>query len=76
MKKLIHTNNMRFKKFNMVKPLKKWLLEGKRVRKGKRSHNDIKEENKIQNDCKRIKISTHSLFHKQNYNLLKKNLTY
>jgi len=76
MKKLIYMNHMRFKEYNMVKPQKKWLLERKKVRRGKRSHKKIKEENKIQNDYKRIKISNHSLFHKQNYNLLKKVLTH
>jgi len=39
---------------------------------GKRSHIEIKEENKIQIDYKRIKITNHFLSYKQNYNSLKK----
>jgi len=60
----------------MLKLLKKWFLEGKKVRRDKRCDIEMKEENKIQIDCKIIKISNHSLFYKQNYNLLKKVLTH
>jgi len=43
---------------------------------GKKSHIEIKEGNRIQIDYKRIKISNHSLFREQNYNLLNKVLTH
>ena len=75
MKKIIHTNNMKFKIFkgcNLPKPQKKDYYEREEVRRGKRSHGEIKEENIIQIDYKRIKITNHSLYCKQNYNLLKK----
>jgi len=47
----------------MVKPLKKWLLEGNKVRKDKRSHKEMKK--KIHNGYKRLKISNHSIFCKK-----------
>jgi len=49
MKKLVHTDNMRFKRFK-----------------------GCKKKDIIQIDYKRIKIVNHSLYCKQNYNLLKK----
>ena len=39
----------------------------------KKLHRDKKKENIIKIDDKRIKITNHSLFRKQNYNFLKKN---
>jgi len=57
-------------------PRKKKLLEKNKVRRGKRNHREIKEENRIEIYYKTIKMANHSLTCKQNYNLLKNVLTH
>ena len=60
MKKLVHKDNMRFKRFkiyNLPKAQKKRLLEENKLRRGKRNLREIKEENRIQIYYKRIKIA-------------------
>jgi len=41
-----------------------------------KSHGGIKDVNRIKINYKIVKITNHSLFSKQNYNLLKKHLTH
>jgi len=47
------------------------LLEENKIKRGKRSHRETKEENRIHIDYKRIKIVNSYFSCKQNYNLLK-----
>jgi len=51
---------------------RRFTFEYKKVKRDKRSHKNIKEENRIQINYKIIKIINKYLLYEQNYNSLKK----